>query len=471
MISDQLGAGLMLNMMDDPRHRRIRGLVNKGFTPHRIGALEPELRRRARAILDAVPAGGACDFVTDVARELPLQAICLLLGVPQQDRAMLCEWMDRGLEAESGEALNREYGRMLSAYGVELIRAKRTQPGDDLLSVVIQARMPEEDPPALGDDELMFFFSLLFTAGSETTRKAIAGGLRALVENPAELARLQREPGLLGLAVEEMVRWTTPCVYKRRTATCDLELHGEKIRAGDKVTFWEMSANRDERVFAEPFRFDVARDPNPHLGFGQGVHYCLGANLARLEMRVMFEELFARYDALRDHRPRGVHAREPAARPQAPAGAARALAEPRGQPGIGSVAGAAHSRTICDVRVVERRPLQAEAAHLHDVRRRTHAERDELAPQRGAERARLRLHLGLDHPAAGQGRHAAGWPPRRPWSGVSGAETTAARNTCRLLFRYRNALPPPWSSTYSVAASSVRALSTSVVDSQVSEPS
>jgi cytochrome P450 len=295
MISDQFGAGLMLNMMDDPRHRRIRGLVNKGFTPHRIGALEPELRRRARAILDAVPADGACDFVTDVARELPLQAICLLLGVPQHDRAMLCEWMDRGLEAESGEALNREYGRMLSAYGVELIREKRKQPADDLLSVVIQARMPQEDPPELGDDELMFFFSLLFTAGSETTRKAIAGGLRALVENPAELERLRAEPALLDPAIEEIVRWTTPSVYKRRTATCDLELGSEKIRAGEKVTFWEMSANRDEYVFAEPFRFDVARDPNPHLGFGQGVHYCLGANLARLEMRVMFEELFARY--------------------------------------------------------------------------------------------------------------------------------------------------------------------------------
>jgi cytochrome P450 len=156
--------------------------------------------------------------------------------------------------------------------------------------------MPDEDPPALGDAELMFFFSLLFTAGSETTRKAIAGGLRALVENPAQLARLQREPGLLPTAIEEIVRWTTPSVYKRRTATCDMELGGEKIRAGEKVTFWEMSANRDERVFAEPFRFDVGRDPNPHLGFGQGVHYCLGANLARLEMRVVFEELFARFD-------------------------------------------------------------------------------------------------------------------------------------------------------------------------------
>jgi len=296
-IADMAGAGLMLNMMDDPRHRRIRGLVNKGFTPNRIGALEPELRRRARGILDAVPASGACDFVADVARDLPLQAICLLLGVPQADRAMLCEWMDRGLEADAGEALNREYGRMLSAYGAGLIRERRKSLGDDLLSVVIEARMPAEDPPALSDEELMFFFTLLFTAGSETTRKAIAGGLKALVEFPAEHARLRAEPGLLDTALEEIVRWTTPSVYKRRTATCDVELRGEKIRAGDKVTFWEMSANRDERVFAEPFRFDVARDPNFHLGFGQGVHYCLGANLARLEMRVMFEELFARYEA------------------------------------------------------------------------------------------------------------------------------------------------------------------------------
>jgi len=296
-IADMVGAGLMLNMMDDPRHRRIRGLVNKGFTPNRIGGLEPELRRRARAILDAVPASGECDFVVDVARDLPLQAICLLLGVPQADRAMLCEWMDRGLEAESGFALNREYGGKLAAYSVELIRAKRKQPADDLLSVVIQARMADEDPPELADDELMFFFSLLFTAGSETTRKAIAGGLKALVESPAELARLRAEPGLLGTALEEIVRWTTPSIYKRRTATQDVELLGEKIRAGDKVTFWEMSANRDERVFAEPFRFDVGRDPNFHLGFGQGVHYCLGANLARLEMRVMFEEIFARYAA------------------------------------------------------------------------------------------------------------------------------------------------------------------------------
>jgi len=296
MLGDQPGAGLMLNMMDDPRHRRIRSLVSRGFTPHRIGALEPELRRRARLILDAVPASGCCDFVVDVARQLPLQAICLLLGVPQADRDMLCEWMDRGLEAESGEALNREYGGKLAAYGAELIRERRKSLGDDLLSVVIQAEMPEEDPATLTDEELTFFFALLFTAGSETTRKAMAGGLKALVENPAEEVRLRAEPALLECAIEEIVRWTTPSVYKRRTATEDLELRGEKIRAGDKVAFWEMSANRDERVFVDPFRFDVGREPNFHLAFGQGVHYCLGANLARLELRLMFEELFARFE-------------------------------------------------------------------------------------------------------------------------------------------------------------------------------
>jgi cytochrome P450 len=297
MIADQRGAGLMLNMMDDPRHRRIRGLVNKGFTPHRIGALEPDLRRRARAILDAVPASGACDFVVDVARDLPLQAICLLLGVPQEDRKELCEWVDVGLESDAGVALQNEYGSRLARYGAALVAERRQHLGDDLLSIVIQAELPTEDPPRLTDPELVFFFSLLFTAGSETTRKAMAGGLKALVENPAQEARLRAEPALLDTAIEEIVRWTTPSVYKRRTATCDVEMHGQTIREGDKLTFWEMSANRDERVFRDPFAFDVARDPNPHLGFGQGVHYCLGANLARLELRVMFEELFARYRA------------------------------------------------------------------------------------------------------------------------------------------------------------------------------
>jgi cytochrome P450 len=290
-------AGVMLNMMDAPRHDRIRGLVNRGFTPRQIGNLEGELRRRSRAILDAAMQRERCDFVVDVARELPLQAICMLLGVPQEARTQLCDWIDLSLEY-SGRNLGETNAEVRAAnqgtlsYGAELIARKRSESGDDMLSVVIHAALPGEDPPGLTDGELMLFFQLLFVAGSETTRKAIAGGLLALLET-GEWQRLQREPGLIGAAVEEIVRWTTPSVYKRRTLTRDTELCGQRLHAGDKLTFWEMSANRDEAVFEHPFRFDIGRDPNPHLGFGHGVHYCLGANLARLEIRVMLEELLA----------------------------------------------------------------------------------------------------------------------------------------------------------------------------------
>jgi cytochrome P450 len=288
-------AGVMLNMMDPPRHDRIRALVSKGFTPRRIASLEAELRRRSHAILADAASRGRCDFVIDVARELPLQAICMLLGVPQEARTRLCDWMDLTLEHagrelfESSDAA-REANQGIRSYGGELIASKRLSPGDDMLSVVIHAELPGEDPPGLTDGELLMFFYLLFVAGSETTRKAIAGGLQALLET-GEWQRLQHEPGLLPIAVEEIVRWTTPSVYKRRTLTRDTEFGGRQLRAGEKVTFWEMSANRDEAVFEQPFRFDIGRDPNPHLGFGHGVHYCLGANLARLEIRVMLQEL------------------------------------------------------------------------------------------------------------------------------------------------------------------------------------
>ena len=296
-LQDTPFAGVMLNMMDPPRHDRIRALVNKGFTPRRIGNLEAELRRRSRAILAAATERGRCDFVIDVARELPLQAICILLGVPQEARTQLCDWMDTAIEhagRELGQATDvvREANRGIQSYGAELIAEKRRAPGDDMLSVVIHAALPGEDPPSLTDGELLMFFFLLFVAGSETTRKAIAGGLAALLET-GEWERLQREPGLFGTAVEEIVRWPTPSVYKRRTLTRDTELGGQRLHAGDKLTFWEMSANRDDAVFEQPFRFDIGRDPNPHLGFGHGVHYCLGANLARLEIRVMLEELLA----------------------------------------------------------------------------------------------------------------------------------------------------------------------------------
>jgi cytochrome P450 len=299
LIADSPAAGVMLNMMDDPRHARIRQLVNKGFTPRMIQGLTPELRRRTRHILDAAAAAREVDFVRDVARELPLQAICMLLGIPQHDRVRLCDWVDASLEYMDGDGVaSREGAAGLARYSEQLVAEKRQSPGEDVYSVVIHAELPDQDPPRLTDDELRNFFFLLFAAGSETTRKAIAGGLRELVLRPEQMERLRRDPALLPVAIEEIVRWTTPSVYKRRTATRDTVLCGEKIRAGDKVTVWEMSANHDEGVFGNPFDFDVGRDPNPHLGFGFGMHYCLGASLARLEMRLLFEELLPRFPVI-----------------------------------------------------------------------------------------------------------------------------------------------------------------------------
>jgi cytochrome P450 len=295
-IEDVRGSGHILNMMDDPRHRRVRGLVNQGFTPHNIGKLEGELRERTRRILDDIPDAEPFDFVTRVARELPLQAICIVLGVPQEDRGKLGDWIDQGVERAGTATLAVEFSRKVASYGAELSARKRLEPADDSLSVIVHARLDDGSPP-LDDEELASFFLLLFAAGADTTRSAIAGGLKALVENPEQLETLRTRPGVMKTAIEEIVRWTTPSCYKRRTATRDVELCGRKIRAGDKVTYWEMSANRDESVFEKPFEFDIRRSPNPHMGFGNGVHFCLGANLARLEMRVMFEELLARYTA------------------------------------------------------------------------------------------------------------------------------------------------------------------------------
>jgi cytochrome P450 len=168
-----------------------------------------------------------------------------------------------------------------------------------MLSLVVHASLPGAEPPALTDAELQAFFTLAFAAGADTTRNAAAGGLLALIEAPAEWAKLVADPCLVPTAVEEIVRWTSPAAYNRRTATRDLDFFGHAMQAGDKVVFWEASANRDERVFADSMAFRVNRDPNPHLGFGHGVHFCLGANLARLELRVILEEVlrtFARVE-------------------------------------------------------------------------------------------------------------------------------------------------------------------------------
>ncbi len=305
LLQDLAIAGQVFNMMDDPRHAQIRRLVSSGLTPRMIRRVEDDLRARTRRLLDAVVPGEPFDFLVDVAAELPMQMICILLGVPESERHWLFEAIEPQFDfggsrkaavsqlsvaQTAEEAASRMY-----SYGQDLIASKRAAPTDDMLSVVANAMVDGGDEPALSDLELYLFFSLLFSAGAETTRNAVAGGLLALAEHPEQLRALRGDLDLLPTAVEEMVRWTSPSPSKRRTATRDVTLAGCSIEAGQKVQIWEGSANRDARIFDHADEFDITRKPNPHLGFGQGVHYCLGANLARLELRVLFEELLGRF--------------------------------------------------------------------------------------------------------------------------------------------------------------------------------
>ncbi len=244
-IDDSGGAGILLNQTDDPQHLRLRSLVNKGFTPRTIAKLEEDLRQRARQILASVPAGEIVDFVALVAQELPLQAICSILGVPQADRAHLAGIVNAAIEAETGEVLGADFVKLLGSYGGELIAEKRRNPADDILSIIVHAGGDDGTPP-LTDRELKAFFNLLFPAGAETTRSALAGAVVAFSQFPDQEARLRADPSLIRSSVEEIVRWTSPSVYKRRTVTRSTELAGQPLAEGDKVTYWEMSANRDD---------------------------------------------------------------------------------------------------------------------------------------------------------------------------------------------------------------------------------
>ncbi len=302
LLQDLAIAGQVLNMMDDPRHSQIRRLVSSGLTPRMIGLVEDDLRARARRLLDHVVPGEPFDFLVDIAAELPMQMICILLGVPESERHWLFEAIEpqfdfggsrkASLSQLSVSEKAEEAGSRMYTYGQELIAAKRAAPTDDMLSVVA-------NDPELSDLEVYLFFSLLFSAGAETTRNGVAGGLLALAEHPGQLHALRADFDLLPTAIEEIVRWTSPSPSKRRTATRDVTLGGQRVVAGQKVQIWEGSANRDAAVFENADEFDIARKPNPHLGFGQGVHYCLGANLARLELRVLYEELLSRFGTVR----------------------------------------------------------------------------------------------------------------------------------------------------------------------------
>ncbi|MGA2521719.1 MAG: cytochrome P450 [Acidimicrobiales bacterium] len=298
-------SGVLLNMMDDPRHHRIRRLVTPAVSPRALAAFEAGLRARTAAILDDAVARGRCDFLVDVALELPLQAIAMLMGVPEGDRHDLVAWTNATLTYDDRElgtrsAASEQAAAAMAAYGTDLVQRKRTGDDADVMSTVACALVEKDDgtEAPLSDLEMLMFFNLLMAAGSETTRNAIALGVAALIENPDQWEALRSDAGLLAGAVEEVLRWSSPTLYNRRTATRDADIGGRTVRAGDKITLWWASANRDESLFDDPFRFDVRRTPNPHVAFGHRSHFCLGANLARLEIRIMLEELLARVERI-----------------------------------------------------------------------------------------------------------------------------------------------------------------------------
>jgi cholest-4-en-3-one 26-monooxygenase len=288
---------LMMLNMDPPLHTRYRRLVNKGFTPKMVRELEESIHRAADTIIDGIGAEGRAEFVTDISAELPLVVIAELLGVPFEDRHRMFEWSNRMVGSEDpeyqvdGEAAVTAAVE-LYAYASELFGRKRADPHQDLMSALTQVELEGE---RLSDLELELFFLLLTVAGNETTRNLMSGAMHAFFQFPEQWERLRQDRSLLPAAVEEMLRFVTPVMNFRRTATCDLQLRGTDIKENDKLVFFHTSANRDEDVFNSPNRFDVTRDPNPHIAFGGGgPHFCLGANLARMEIRVMFEHLLDR---------------------------------------------------------------------------------------------------------------------------------------------------------------------------------
>jgi cholest-4-en-3-one 26-monooxygenase len=300
----------LLNM-DPPEHGKFRGLVNRRFTPHALSFLREHVERLSAGIVADVAARlitsaaetGKCDFVTDVAARLPLAVILDLLGVPRDDWAMVFDWTNQAIApadpeyrrgATPVETADRARAALFD-YFAGYVAERRRAPRDDLVSVLAESRV---DAKPVGDFDILSYCFLLAVAGNETTRNATSGGLLALIENPGELARLRDDPTLFPSAVEEILRWTSPVVHFCRTAAADVEVGGQSIRRGDLLILFYPSANRDEGVFREPFRFDVARSPNDHLAFGIGEHFCLGANLARLELTAIVSEVLRRFDAV-----------------------------------------------------------------------------------------------------------------------------------------------------------------------------
>jgi methyl-branched lipid omega-hydroxylase len=284
--------------MDDPRHTRLRNIVRSAFTPRVLALIEESVRDRARGLVSAMlnnNSDGRGDIVADLAGPLPLQIICDMMGIPEDDHEQVLRWTNVILGFGDPDIATDfdEFFRVsvdIGAYASSLADERRGTPGEDLTTSLVQAEL---DGQRLSSAEVASFFILLVVAGNETTRNAITHGVLALSRYPEQRAEWWNNyEEVAPTAVEEIVRWASPVAYMRRTTTRDVELGGARMAAGDKVTLWYGSANRDESKFADPWTFDVRRHPNPHVGFGGGgAHFCLGANLARREITVAFDEL------------------------------------------------------------------------------------------------------------------------------------------------------------------------------------
>jgi cytochrome P450 len=302
-MSTDMAPGVVLAMMDPPKHDDIRALVGQGFFPRTLTLLEQEVRELTSAILDAVDGESEFDFLERVAAQLPLQVICTMANIPREDWHRVMEWADAAItfaahDANVDTAPLIEKLTEMGMYAFNLIQQIRQQePDDSVMSKVVHAEIPGTDgqPRKLDDLEIIRFFNLLMTGGTETTRNAIAYGYYMLLKNPQQYAVLESDPEkYIDDAIEEILRWTSPVHFNRRTAGQDIEFQGCPIKRGDKVTVWYPSANRDEDVFEDPYTFNIFRQKNPHLAFGHGIHHCLGAALARMELRVLFLALIER---------------------------------------------------------------------------------------------------------------------------------------------------------------------------------
>lgn len=287
--------GVMMLLMDPPKHTRYRLLVNKGFTPRMVSLLEGYLRHRSVLIVNNIVERGNCDFVVDLASELPLQAIAEIMGVPQEDRRLLFEWSNMLIGTDDPEYAHEDplyASGELYKYVNDLAVKRRRDPRDDIVTKLINA---EIDGDRLSDLEFDMFMLLLTVAGNETTRNTTAWGMYALMQHPDAYREMRDDPECRKAAIEEILRYASPVYHFRRTATEDVEIRGRQIKSGDKVALWYISANRDEEVFDRPFEFEIHRSPNEHVAFGGGgPHFCLGANLARMELRLIFDEILDR---------------------------------------------------------------------------------------------------------------------------------------------------------------------------------